>query len=83
MPDARRVAGSKWPRGYSSAELKILKPLFKAVGVEFSPAIVEQLQTAVHGLNLHGTCVGLKPHATSVKPMASLARLPRSLSTPA
>ena len=50
MPDARRVAGSKWPRGYSSAELKILKPLFKAVGVEFSPAIVEQLQTAVHGL---------------------------------
>jgi hypothetical protein len=50
MPEARRVAGSKWPRGYSRAELKILKPHFKAVGVEFSPAIVEQLQTAVHGL---------------------------------
>ena len=51
MSDTRCVeAGSEWPRGYRPAELEILKPLFKALGVEFSPAIVETLQQAVQGL---------------------------------
>jgi len=50
MPDTLSgEAGSEGPRDYSPAELDTLKPLFEAVGVEFSPAIVEQLQEAVHG----------------------------------
>jgi hypothetical protein len=50
MPDTRCVeAGSEWPRRLTLAELETLKPLFKALGVEFSPAIVEMLQQAVEG----------------------------------